>query len=56
MENDKIHLNFTAMANALWWHVREKAIAAGSNIVYIENGKLVEENPTDKTKKPFSKN
>ena len=43
------------MAKALWQHVREKAILANSTIVYMQNGKMIEENPGNTTKKVISK-
>ena len=38
------------MAVAFRAHVRLKAMKAGSNIIYMENGHLIEENPKDSTK------
>jgi ribosomal protein L18E len=35
------------MALAFRKHVRLKALNAGSNIIYLKNGQLVEENPKD---------
>lgn len=43
------------MASALREHVRLKAIKAGSTIVYVENGQLIEENPKSHTKVTLKK-
>lgn len=45
-----VNINFKKMAIAFRAHVRLKAIQAGSNIIYMENGQLIEENPKDSTK------
>jgi hypothetical protein len=45
MEQVKVNINFKTMAAALPTHVRAKAMAAGSTIVYREHGQLIEETP-----------
>lgn len=46
-----VNINFKKMAIAFRAHVRLKAVQAGSNIIYMENGQLIEENPKDSTKR-----
>lgn len=46
-----VNINFKKMAIAFRAHVRLKALQAGSNIIYMENGQLIEENPKDSTKR-----
>ena len=50
-----VNINFKKMAIAFRAHVRSKAVQAGSNIIYMENGQLIEENPKDSTKKVLNK-
>jgi hypothetical protein len=50
MNTKAVNINFALMGNALMQYVRTKAIKAGSKIIYIENGILVEENPKTKSK------
>jgi hypothetical protein len=45
MEKMLVNINFKKMAIAFRTHVRFKAMQAGSSIVYMEDGRLVEENP-----------
>lgn len=45
MKTYPVHINFPVMKKALREYVRKKAIAAGSTIIYMEKGKLIEENP-----------
>lgn len=42
-----VNINFKEMSMAYRAHVRSKAKKAGTTIVYIRNGNLVEENPID---------
>lgn len=51
MKNSPVNINFTKMAIAFRSHVRLKAAQAGSSIVYMKNGQLIEENPKDATTK-----
>ncbi len=50
-----VNINFKKMAIAFRAHVRLKAVQAGSNIIYMENGQLIEENPKDSSKRIKSK-
>ncbi len=50
MKAEVVNINFKRMAIAFRAHVRLKALKAGSNIVYVQNGQLIEENPKDSTK------
>lgn len=50
MNNTEININFSVMAIALLKHVKEKALKAGSTIVYRENGFLIKETPKNNTK------
>lgn len=45
-----VNIDFKRMAIAFRTHVRLKAMQAGSNIIYMQNGQLIEENPTDSMK------
>ena len=47
MKVEAVNINFKKMALAFRKHVRLKALNAGSNIIYLKNGQLVEENPKD---------
>ena len=47
MKVEAVNINFKKMALAFREHVRLKALNAGSNIIYLKNGQLVEENPKD---------
>lgn len=49
MKNLPVNINFKRMAIAFRSHVRQKATQAGSNIIYMKNGQLIEENPKDST-------
>jgi ribosomal protein L18E len=55
MKMSMVNINFKEMAIAFRDHVRFKAIQAGSNIVYLEKGQLIEENPKDSSKKVIGK-
>lgn len=55
MKISMVNINFKEIAIAFREHVRIKAIQAGSNIIYMENGQLIEENPKDSSKKVKSK-
>jgi hypothetical protein len=45
MEPSPVHIDFVKMEKAFEAYVRQKAIAAGSTIIYAIDGQLVEENP-----------
>jgi hypothetical protein len=45
-----VNIDFKKMAVAFRTHVRMKASNAGSTIVYLSNGWLIEENPKDSSK------
>jgi ribosomal protein L18E len=51
MRSTAVNINFKRMAIAFREHVRLKALQAGGNIVYVQNGQLIEENPKDSSKK-----
>ena len=53
MKDSKVNIDFKIMASALSKHVRAKAMAAGSTIVYLENGQLIEETPKKNKKEPL---
>lgn len=42
----QVRIDFDIMAKTFRELVVERAVAANSTIVYVENGKLVEEDPT----------
>ncbi len=50
MKTEAVNINFEKMAVAFRAHVRLKAILANSNIVYVQGGRLIEENPKDSSK------
>ena len=45
METLQVKNDFELMAKAYEAHVREKAILAGSTIIYAQNGQLIREDP-----------
>ena len=45
-----VNISFKKMAIAFRAHVQLMSLQAGSNIIYIENGQLIEENPKDSSK------
>ncbi|MBX2923235.1 MAG: hypothetical protein KF746_13630 [Chitinophagaceae bacterium] len=45
MSASNIYIDLTKMQAALKQFVRYKAEKAGSNIIYVRNGQLIEENP-----------
>jgi ABC-type proline/glycine betaine transport system ATPase subunit len=45
MKTKFVSIDFTKMAVAFRKHVLEKALNAGSTIVYMKDGKLIEEDP-----------
>jgi hypothetical protein len=45
MSSPYIYIDFKKMQSALKAYVRHKAALAGSNIIYVENGQLIKENP-----------
>jgi hypothetical protein len=51
MKLDAVNINFKRMSVAFRAHVRLKALQADSNIIYAQNGQLIEENPKDSSKK-----
>lgn len=50
MKTDFVNIDFKKMAIAFREHVRFKASQAGSNIIYVQDGQLIEENPKDSSK------
>ncbi len=55
MELRKINIDFKVMQQALRQTVRDKAIKAGSTIVYHKDGVLIEEDPKTQTKRMLKK-
>jgi ABC-type proline/glycine betaine transport system ATPase subunit len=45
MKPQSVNIDFTKMAVAFRKHVLEKALNAGSTIIYMKDGKLIEEDP-----------
>jgi len=45
MKNSSVNIDFKKMATAFRLHVLKKALSAGSSIIYMKNGKIVEEDP-----------
>jgi hypothetical protein len=45
MEASLVNIDFKLMESAYRDYVREKAILAGSTIVYVKDGQLIEEDP-----------
>lgn len=50
MKGEAVNINFLKMAIAFRAHVRHKAMKVGNNIIYVQNGQLIEENPKDSSK------
>ena len=49
--NNPVNIDFKKLAKSFREYVRNKAMEAGSTIVYVSNGRLVEEDPkTNKIK------
>jgi hypothetical protein len=46
----QVHIDFNEMQSAFKIYVRKKAKDAGSNIIYVENGQLIKENPRTNTR------
>jgi phage gp45-like len=55
MKVQSINIDFKKIAIAFRAHVRLKALKAGSTIVYVQDGNLIEENPKDSSKQIKSK-
>jgi hypothetical protein len=55
MDTEKVNIDFKLMCKALKENVCDKAIKANSTIVYLQDGKLIEEDPKTKTKRIFKK-
>lgn len=55
MKLSKVNIDFKIMQQALKQSVRDKAIKAGSTIVYIKDGKLIEEDPKTCSKRTLKK-
>jgi len=51
MELRKVNIDFKIMQRALKQSVRDKAIKAGSTIIYLKDGKLIEEDPKTLSKR-----
>lgn len=45
MTSSSVNIDFEKMQTALKLFARKRAEKAGSNIIYIQNGKLIKENP-----------
>lgn len=45
MPSSLVHIDFKKMQSAIWIYVRRKAEVSGSNIIYVKNGQLIQENP-----------
>lgn len=50
MEKSQINIDFKEMEKAFREHVRQKAIKAGSTIIYTQNNQLIEEDPATSKK------
>ena len=55
MELRKVNIDFKVMQKALKKSVRDKAIKAGSTIVYLKDGRLIEEDPKTQTTRTLKK-
>lgn len=55
MRLKKVNIDFKVMQQALKQSVRDKAIKAGSTIVYLKDGCLIEEDPRTLSKKTLKK-
>ena len=51
METQKVKIDPDKLSQSMRQFIREKAIAAGSTIVYQEDNNLIEENPATGEKK-----
>jgi hypothetical protein len=51
----KVNIDFKVMQQALKQNVRDKAIKAESTIVYLKNGRLIEEDPKTSSKRTLKK-
>ena len=51
----KVNIDFKVMQQALKQSVRDKAIKAGSTIVYLKDGRLIEEDPKTLSKRTLKK-
>ena len=51
MKTAEVKIDFDALSQSMRQFIREKAINAGSTIVYQENNCLIEENPATGEKK-----
>ena len=48
--NSSVNIDFEVMRYAVKKHAREKAIKFGSTLIYVENGRLIEEDPSSSKK------
>ncbi len=55
MSKEKVNIDFKLMKKALKESVRDKAIKAGSTIVYLQDGEIIEEDPKTKIKRILKK-
>ena len=55
MELKKVNIDFKVMHQALKQSVRDKAIKAGSTIVYSKDDQLIEEDPKTQLKRTLKK-
>lgn len=50
MPSPQVHIDFKKMQAAIKAYVRRKAEISGSNIIYVRNGQLIQENPKSNKK------
>ena len=50
MSSPQVHIDFKKMQSAIKAYVRRKAEISGSNIIYVKNGQLIQENPKSNIK------
>jgi hypothetical protein len=50
MPSPQVHIDFKKMQSAIRAYVRRKAEISGGNIIYVENGQLIQENPKSNKK------
>lgn len=50
MPSSEVHIDFKKMQSAIMAYVRRKAEISGSDIIYVKNGQLIQENPKSNKK------
>jgi hypothetical protein len=50
MPSPQVHIDFKKMQTAIKAYARRKAEISGSNIIYVKNGQLIQENPKSNKK------